>query len=277
MAEYLKQNNIEKVLEDVVNEVLEKQPPNPFQAMAELFAKRAKTPVAMAAAAKPSTEAPATGVASADADAMETSVLSALEAGNIADSADFAAANGFDHMQLVDKCLKRMEAAEKIVREKKTTDGFKPTPDGEECLALGSPEFRVWSALSESLSKNELEAVLPPAVVKAGTSQGMKLKWFSVDKTTKKFAKIDPAATQSDSAQAVLKSLVSGGSLSAADSKDLTRRKLIVKTKLTTYCITKGAKYGSNEKFGSTLTAELLSSGGWQNLTFKPYVNPILP
>ena len=47
-------------------------------------------------------------------------------------------------------------------------------------------------------------------------------------------------ATQVDGAKEVLANLDAG--LSAAQSKELLRRKMVVKTKLTTYSITKGAK-----------------------------------
>ena len=58
-------------------------------------------------------------------------MLAALAGGDVADSMEFAVANGFDHTLLVDKCLKRLQAAEKIDREKKVTDGFKPTEEGK--------------------------------------------------------------------------------------------------------------------------------------------------
>ena len=88
---------------------------------------------------------------------------------------------------------------------------------------------------------------------------------------TKSFKKMDPSATQTDDAQAKLKDV---SSLSAADSKELARRKMIAKTKLTTYAISKGPKYGSNEKVAATLTAEMLATGEWKNVKFKPCAPP---
>ena len=71
-----------------------------------------------------------------------------------------------------------------MLRAAQVTEGWKVSDkDGADAVANGSPEFRVWSAVpADGITKAGLEAVLPAAVVKSGTSQGMKLKWFTMDK-----------------------------------------------------------------------------------------------
>ena len=116
------------------------------------------------------------------------------------------------------------------------------------------------------------QALLPPDVVKAGTGQGMKLKWIQVDKATKDFTR--QAAFKSglaDDTKELLQKLAAGGQADDKICKELSKRKLIIRTKVFSYSISKGPKFGVVENLGTTLTDDMLRTGEWKTLQFKPY------
>lgn len=277
--EYLQNHRIEGVLETIVNDVLADQPQNPFQVMAERLAAAAggskggtAAPKALAKQARKAAHAPDAGDSLVDVAALSAALLSALEAGPVADSQAYAAQGGIDHQVLVDRVIKKLQSGEKIVTEKMERQGVELTADGKTAAASGSPECLVWALVpATGTSKKDLEARLSASVVKAGLGQAIKLKWLRIDKASKNILRADGAEVPADTVQTKLQAVSTGATLNAADLKELSRRKLIAKTKSFAYKISPGPKFGVDENMGNALTVEMLRTGEWKTLKFKPY------
>jgi phenylalanyl-tRNA synthetase alpha chain len=275
MAEYLAKHGLEGVLEGIVNDVLSEQPQNPFQAMAERLAAaaKAKTGKDVGGGGGAKAAAPAAAAAAADAgdaDAVEAALVEALASGTVPDSIAFAAAQGLPHQVFVDRVLKGLRAAEQIVTESTEVLGWDLTAEGAAAAENGSPEFLVWSAVpAGGISRKELEAALDANLVKNGMNQAMKLKLLKVNKQTKNIEQASSSAA--DATRDVLKSVAAGATLDAKVSKELARRKLIAKTKTLKYSVSKGPKYGVKDERVTTLTDEMLRTGDWKTVEFKPY------
>ncbi len=75
---------------------------------------------------------------------VETALLQELDkAGKIASTAEFAKQNGFDH-NLVVGVVKKFESHGLISSEVINYNAIELTPEGQEALAHGSPEARLW-------------------------------------------------------------------------------------------------------------------------------------
>ncbi len=268
MAEYLAKHGLEGVLEGIVNDVLAEQPQNPFQAMAERLAAaaKAKTGKDVGTAAKP-----AQAAAPAPAgEGVEAALLDALGSADVSDSIEFAAAQGVQHQVFVDRVLKKLRAAGQIVTESTEVLGWELTKDGTAAAEGGSPEYLVWSAVpAGGISRKDLEAKLNKDLVKNGMNHAMKLKLLKVNKETKNIEQASSSAA--DATRDVLKSVAAGAELDAKVSKELARRQLIGKTKVLKYSIAKGPKFGVVDERVTTLTDEMLRTGEWKTMEFKPY------
>ncbi|KAI9592635.1 tRNA synthetases class II core domain (F)-domain-containing protein [Syncephalis fuscata] len=145
------------------------------------------------------------------------------------------------------------------------------TEEGREIAENGSHEAKVFNAVpvgETGIPIAELQKLLGP-VAKVGQGQAFKNKWIgknganlvrlvdTIDDTTRAdLCKIRDTASHPD----------------AALLQQLRRRKLCDKQKVTTYSVTKGPQFTLDVKKQATdLTAEMLQSGEWENLSFKKF------
>ena len=257
------------MLEGIVNDVLAEQPQNPFQAMAERLAAAAKAKTGRDVGAAKAAPAPAPAPAGAP-DGADAALMDALASASVPDSIEFAAAHGVSHQVFVDRVLKKLRAAGQIVTESTEVLGWELTQDGADAAENGSPEYLVWSAVpAAGISRKELEAKLDKDLVKNGMNHAMKQKLLTVNKQTKNIEQASPSAA--DATRDVLKSVAAGAVLGDKDAKELARRKLIAKTKTLKYSIGKGPKYGVKDERATALTDDMLRTGAWKTVEFKPY------
>ena len=100
-------------------------------------------------------------------------------------------------------------------------------------------------------------------------NQAMKQRLLRVDKATKNLFK--QAESAKDATRDTLQSVAAGQALDAKTAKELSRRKLVAKTKTLKYAVSKGPKFGVKDTRVATLTDEMLRSGEWKTAEFKPY------
>lgn len=125
----------------------------------------------------------------------------------------------------------------------------------------------------EGMAQPELMKVVPNA--KVGFSKAMSLGWVQVDKSSgapivkKKTDSID------DLVQKHLKLIANNepdSEIPDKDKQDYKKRKLLQEIVIKSFRLTKGPEFAPQlRKLETDLTTDMLLSGGWKNLTFKPY------
>eukprot|EP00741_Cyanophora_paradoxa_P009303 tig00000144_g9011.t1 len=204
------------------------------------------------------------------AEELANKVLAALADGPIADSGPFAENLGIDH-KLVDGALKSLSANEYVVLEQIEHKGWALTAEGEKYASgAGSPEAQVFNAIpADGIQMPELEKALGE-VAKIGFAQGMKNKWFALDKATKLVKK--SAESIVDSVAEQLRAMSVGKVDSTVDVEGLKKRKLVSPTSKVTYKVARGPKYRATvAKQATDLTDEMLATGAWRETEFKEY------
>ncbi|KEZ44408.1 Phenylalanine--tRNA ligase alpha subunit [Scedosporium apiospermum] len=146
-------------------------------------------------------------------------------------------------------------------------------PEGEQIAAHGSHEARVFEALRsamEGLSIPELEkAIGDKTVTKLGQGKAFKEKWISKTKDGKLVA---TAKSIEDVTQRQLLDIKKNQTHDAKVIADLRKRKLIKIQRVISFSVSKGPKYALEVvKQETDLTADMLASGAWKTVDFKPY------
>jgi len=209
---------------------------------------------------------------SVDPTTIENAILSTLNTvGPIEDTGAFAHKHGWHHDDTFVGCLKRLEALSIIATKIKEAQVIKLSAEAEEIISLGSPEARVFDAVTENgISKDALEKSLGESG-KIGFSQAMKNQWIAFDKAsnkvTRKVGKIEDTTRLQlqdikHSPQNANESIVAA----------LKKRKLVSQGIVKTFLVEKGSDFKTEVKKPATdLTHEMITSGSWKNETFKPY------
>ncbi|KAJ1486694.1 tRNA synthetases class II core domain (F)-domain-containing protein [Baffinella frigidus] len=200
----------------------------------------------------------------------EAAILSALQAGPIANSLDFSKDKELDHLAVVG-ALKSLGADNYVTMTADDHEGWKLTDDGHEAVAKGSPEAVVYGLVSEGGSTKADIEQLAGAMAKVGLSQCMAAKWLRIDKDQggKIFRE---AGSISDAVQAQLKGITSGELPAKADIEKLKKRKMVVAANYKTYKVEKGAAYApTRTKAAADITLEMIQDGSWKTQAFKPY------
>lgn len=174
--------------------------------------------------------------------------------------------------------LKSLQAAELITFESHTRTLYRLTSEGEEAIATGSPEFRVWqeaSALGTPVDVKELEGKLGAKIVKVGWSQSVRLGWLVLDKQTKKAT---AAPTVTDVIPTQLREVVAlDGSAESEKAhqntlKELKKRSLINNVVVKTFTLHKTDKFTTDPpRPVKEMTLKVLETGEWRTRPMKPF------
>ena len=206
---------------------------------------------------------------------MEAQILKNLDEGEIEDSHIYALTHGYN-MQELDGILKSLDVDQFIVLNNKEKKLIELTQDGIDAKTNGTPEYLLASSLTigEKVPKNEIEKKFGK-LFKPAFNECMKKKWLKADKKT-----IERVAEEmKDIDQFKLKKYEEGGmkydELDAESKKEVDlfkRRKLLGLNSIIYYSISKGLNFKLERIKDSTdLTFEMLQSGSWKDLKFKPY------
>lgn len=201
---------------------------------------------------------------------MTTHILDSLSASDVALSSTELFPS--TPSAIVKSALDRLASRQMVQYETNDKEIFVLTPEGQEIVANGSHEAKVFAAVvaaMDGLKISELPAVVGKDNAKVGQGNAFKRGWIKKDKdllraTTDKIV---------DETQQQLLSVQRTQTLDDAKAiTDLKRRKLITPQKVITYKVSKGPKYARKMvKEETDLTPEMLANGSWKTATFKPY------
>ncbi|VDD81059.1 unnamed protein product [Mesocestoides corti] len=185
------------------------------------------------------------------------------------DSLQLAESLKLDH-QVVVGAIKSLEQSDGLVKaEPVVQTHFTLTDEGKYVLEHGSHEFVVYAAVpDEGIPMPELMKVSKYA--KVGVSKALAAKWISVSKNDANVQLVKKLGQPSgDDIQACLAKLQD---CSISEKNDLKKRKLVVEKKLTAYTLERGPHFTTHRaKEETDLTADMISTGSWQEYKFKKY------
>ncbi|CAD7702528.1 unnamed protein product [Ostreobium quekettii] len=169
--------------------------------------------------------------------------------------------------------MKSLESAEMVVSQAMDHFRFLLTDEAEGYRTSASPEVQVFNAIpQDGIDLKDLQEGLDKVVSAAGFKQAMQLKWIKCDKSTGSTTVLRLAEFVEDRVQALLQSVADGEDLPKADIDLLKKRRLIRPQSWKTYKLVKGPKFALEKRKPATeLTHEMLKTGAWKDLEFKPY------
>uniref|UniRef100_A0A8D0L8W5 Phenylalanine--tRNA ligase alpha subunit n=1 Tax=Sphenodon punctatus TaxID=8508 RepID=A0A8D0L8W5_SPHPU len=189
-------------------------------------------------------------------------------------SLEAAAALGLEHQALVGAIKSLQALGDLIDAELRSSRHWELTPEGQEVIQEGSHEVRVFNSIPpEGLPQSELMKLTSN---KVGFSKAMSNKWIRLDKAAEGGPRVFRAvsANVQDSVREKLELVRQRGaeSLEEKDRNELKKRKLLAEATLKSYWIKKGKSFSTTvSKQETDLTPEMISSGSWRDLKFKPY------
>ncbi|XP_044262100.1 phenylalanine--tRNA ligase alpha subunit [Tribolium madens] len=176
-----------------------------------------------------------------------------------------------DHQKIVG-ALKSIQAHGDLITAEPQSDKFiELTEEGKQIVENGSHEARIFHAVPpEGVAQAELMK-LPNA--KVGFSKAMSAGWLVLDKGGPPVVrrKVDKIV---DTVQANLRLILGGHVGQIADSvrQEYKKRKLIQEVVQKSFNLRKGGDFSLTlAKLETDLTAEMLTTGSWQQLKFKEY------
>lgn len=186
-----------------------------------------------------------------------------------------------DHKLLVDGPLKSLSAKEAIRLESVTHNRWEITADGLSYADSTSPEVAFCNAVNEAVTSGEpasadlIDKKLPRQVAARGKQQALRRKWVQIHAESKAFVPVEGAEVLDDVGDALRALRDQGGYPDAVSDtllKQLKSRKLASLKPFKTYKIFRGERLADARKVQATeLTKEMLESGEWKSVAFKPY------
>ena len=143
------------------------------------------------------------------------------------------------------------------------------TEEGEQIVAEGSHEYKVWDAVRQAGKLSLKDPMLATPAAKAGQGKAFKNKWVKKDGDSLVPLTDSVTDTTRDDLQYVADNR---STRKPDDLKDLRKRTLVTTRKVIAYEARKGQKWGLEIPVEVTdLTADMLADGSWEKANFKPY------
>lgn len=197
------------------------------------------------------------------------------------DSPSVARKLGIGHAPLVDGLLKSLNAKLAIRLEPVTHNRWEISSEGITYADTTSPEVAFYNAVKEIVDAGEqcmpdqIENKLSKQVLARGKQQALRRKWVAIDKGTKAFVLNHGAQVIDDVAHALRALRDQDGAPDGLPSdmlKTLKSRKLASLKPFKTFKIFAGERLADARKEQATeLTKDMLESGRWKSVAFKPY------
>jgi len=143
------------------------------------------------------------------------------------------------------------------------------TNEGQQICDEGSHEFKVWEIVKSAGRLAPKDPALATPTAKVGSGNAIKQGWIKKDGDAFVAVKDDVK----DATQETLRYVQEYKTMpDQRQLKDYQKRKLVTTTKIISYEVRKGPKWGKEIPVEVTdLTAEMLDNGSWKSATFKPY------
>ncbi|KAF9791680.1 hypothetical protein SFRURICE_020079 [Spodoptera frugiperda] len=176
-----------------------------------------------------------------------------------------------DHQKIVG-AVKSLEALEMVVSEPTKSTRWELTGEGQQVADLGSHEAVLYNHIPETgMPQAEVMKTVPNA--KVGFSKAMSAGWIYLDKSggaplVKR--KVDSIV---DTVQEHLIEVKKGiDNLTTNVRNDYKKRKLLQEVTVKSFLLSKGPQFSTTiKKLETDLTSEMLLTGAWKTLQFKPY------
>ncbi|XP_023335053.1 phenylalanine--tRNA ligase alpha subunit isoform X2 [Eurytemora carolleeae] len=179
-----------------------------------------------------------------------------------------------DHQKIVGS-IKSLECLGDVISSKlETIKKWQLTQEGEMVAKDGSHEAIVFYLVpTAGIPQAELMKAAG-SVGKVGFSKAMSAGWITLDKTAVPPLVRRKVESVQDTTQVNLAAICSqGGDVVAEKEKvELKKRKLVQEITEKIYILEKGSNFTTSiTKAETDLTPEMISSGDWKNISFKPY------
>ncbi|CAG9787021.1 unnamed protein product [Diatraea saccharalis] len=198
-------------------------------------------------------------------------ILHRLEKSNTVDTLQLAREYNEDHQKIVG-AVKSLEALEMVTSEAVKNTRWELTEEGQSVATNGSHEAVLYRNVPDSgITQAELLKSGPNA--KVGFSKAMSSGWILIDKSGGAPLVKRKVETITDTVQEHLIEIKKGiDNLPANIRNDYKKRKLLQEVTVKSFLLSKGPQFATTiKKLETDLTTEMLLTGSWKTLQFKPY------
>ncbi|BFZ55468.1 Phenylalanyl-tRNA synthetase, beta subunit, cytoplasmic [Savitreella phatthalungensis] len=168
--------------------------------------------------------------------------------------------------------LRSLEARGMITFRQIDSESWLPTAEGQSFIDNGSHEAILFDHITKATAGLKIADVssLMGANGKIGQQNGMKRKWFKINKETQTLEPLVDSVE--DTTREQLKALQSGSLLEDASLAELKKRRLVEKQKSFTFAVEKGERFALQVvEEQADLTIDMVNSGAYKSLAFKSY------
>jgi phenylalanyl-tRNA synthetase alpha chain len=200
-------------------------------------------------------------------------ILKYLDINNKVNTLDLVTVFDENHQKIIG-ALKSIEATGNLIDSEQTsTKTWELTDEGKYVAENGSHEASIYNAVP-ALGIPQAELLKTSANAKIGFSKAMANGWVLMDKSggapliKRKVEKID------DTTRTQLLDIAKGQSqdVPANVLTEYKKRKLLQEVVVKSFNLTKGAEFSTTlKKLETDVTVEMLTTGLWKDLKFKPY------
>ncbi|XP_061705112.1 phenylalanine--tRNA ligase alpha subunit [Cydia pomonella] len=198
-------------------------------------------------------------------------ILHYLEKSDKVDTLKLASEFGEDHQKVVG-AVKSLEALDMVISEAAKSTKWELTEEGKLVADKGSHEAVLYKSVPESgIPQAELMKTSPNA--KVGFSKAMSSGWILIDKSGGAPIVKRKVAAITDVVQDHLNEVKKGlDTLPDNVRNDYKKRKLLQEITIKSFLLSKGPQFATSiKKLETDLTSEMLLTGSWKTLDFKPY------
>lgn len=202
-------------------------------------------------------------------------VLSYLENQTGVTSAHLASLWDCDHQKVVGAVKSLLALPEKMIEaQMDSVKRWELTEEGQTVCERGSHEAVLFGMVEENGTDQQELMKIAGALGKVGFSKAMSSGWITLDKSGAKPVVRRKVDSIQDATKVNLSALLSGdfSSVSDKDKSEYKKRKLVMEVTDKVYTLTKGPDFATTISRPETeLTPEMISSGSWKDVQFKPY------
>ncbi|XP_063545039.1 phenylalanine--tRNA ligase alpha subunit [Cydia strobilella] len=198
-------------------------------------------------------------------------ILHYLEKGDKVDTLKLASEFAEDHQKVVG-AVKSLEALEMVISEAAKSTKWELTEEGNLVADKGSHEAVLYKSVPENgIPQAELMKTSPNA--KVGFSKAMSSGWILIDKSGGAPIVKRKVDAITDIVQDHLNEVKKGlDTLPDNVRNDYKKRKLLQEITIKSFLLSKGPQFATSiKKLETDLTSEMLLTGSWKTLDFKPY------
>ncbi|XP_059061498.1 phenylalanine--tRNA ligase alpha subunit [Achroia grisella] len=202
---------------------------------------------------------------------LNEKILHYLEKSDNIDTLKLANEFSEDHQKIVG-AVKSLEALEMVTSEPVKSTQWELTDEGHLVANNGSHEAVLFRSIpDDGIPQAELMKIVPNA--KVGFSKAMSSGWIFLDKSSNPPLVKKKVDSIIDIVQDHLNEMNKGiDNLANNIRNDYKKRKLLHEVTVKSFLLSKGAKFATTiTKLETDLTSEMLLTGSWKMLEFKPY------